>query len=139
MTCYLCTIYNYDYTFGDDEALLGPHYVPAVRVARVAVLARNGREAAARAYVRTVGRVRARKLRELNAPAGCLLAETRWRTLARGLGRTSNWLGDCFVYDNRVEAFYVRVERRPAALRAAARGHARRWRLLQALRRPSAN
>jgi hypothetical protein len=96
---YLCTIFNHDCTTDQQEAPLGSHYAPAVRVARVLVFARNGQEAAARAYVRTVGRVRARKMREFNAPACCLMMETCRRTLAGGLGRVSNWLVDCFVYE----------------------------------------
>jgi hypothetical protein len=136
---YTCTIFNHDYTFEEHESWLGPEHVPAVRVASVTVRARSRREAAARAYVRTVGRVRARKLRELNAPAVLVRAESRWRVLARGLGRVRNWLGDCFTYDNMVEVFLVRVQRRPGTPRAAARRQARRHRLLRALRSPSIN
>jgi hypothetical protein len=136
---YLCTVYNYNYTFGGDEALLGSHYVPAVRVARIAVLARNGREAAARGYVRTVGRVRARFLQSLNAPEICVLIESRWRRMAGAMRRTTNWLGDCFVFDNRVEAFYVQIERLSSTAGSGARRQTRRGRLLRALRSSSLN
>jgi hypothetical protein len=135
---YCCTVFCHD-TYEDHEGWLGPEYVPAVRIASVRVYARNGREAAARAYVRTVGGVRARKLRELNAPAFIIQAETSWRRLTRRLGRTSNWLGRCFVYDNMVEAFYVRVQRRSGTRSLTARRLARRRRLLRASRSPSPN
>ena len=138
MNLYTCTIYNDNYSAEDYEALLGPYFVPAVRVARISVLAQNGREAAARGYARTVGRVRARFLRDLNAPTVCILLETRWRGLARGLRRTTNWLGDCFFYDNRVEAFYIRAVRQSVTTSAESRRRSgRRRRLLMAV--PSAN
>jgi hypothetical protein len=131
---YTCTIFNHNYTFEEHEAWLGPEHVPAVRVASIIVRARSRREAAARAYVRTVGRVRARILRDLNAPAILVRFETRWRVLARGLGRVRNWLGDCFTYDNMVEAFFVRVQRRPDIQGLAGReALRRRRRLLRAL------
>ncbi len=88
---------------------------------------------------RTVGRVRARKLRELNAPACCLMTETRWRTLAGLLVRTSNWLGSVFAYDTLAENFYIRAEPRSAAPRSAVRLWRRLCRLLRASRSPSAN
>ena len=138
MNLYTCTIYNDNYSAEDYEAPIGPFFVPAVRVARISVLARNGREAAARGNVRTVGLVRARFLRNLNAPTACILLETRWRSLARGLGRTTNWLGDCYYCDNRVEAFYIRAVRQSATTPAKGRHRSgRRRRLLLAV--PSAN
>lgn len=136
---YDCTVFNHNYTSEDHEDWLGPEYVQAVRIASVIVHARNAHDAAARAYVRTVGRVRAGKLRKLNAPAVIIQFETSWRKVADCLGRAKNWMGNCFVYDNEFEAFYMRVERCSGTWPAPARRLARRRRLLLASRTPSPN
>jgi hypothetical protein len=140
LSYYVCTIYNQNYTFQAQEAWFRPGCTRAVRVAKAAVFARNRREAGAKAYVRTVGRVRARVLRELNAPTIMIEIETRWRALARGLCRARIWPGDClFAWDNSVEIFYVRVARVPAVPSAAARRRAFRRRLLRSVLSPSLN
>jgi hypothetical protein len=136
---YRCTLFHHNYTLGDEDDVLDLEYHPAVRIARVGVLARTARQAAARAYVRTVGRARARKLWEISAPMVIVLAEAHWRVMARWLDVTNNWLGRCFVHDNQVEAFYIRVELGTASPRAIAGRLARRRRLLWASRTPSPN
>jgi hypothetical protein len=67
---YLCTVFNHNYTVDGCQSWFRPGCTEAVRLAAAKVAVRNGREAAAKAYVRTVGRVRGRFLRELNAPTG---------------------------------------------------------------------
>jgi hypothetical protein len=135
-----CVIFNHDYTSQDQEAWFRPGCTRVVRVATATVFARCRRAAAARAYVRTVGKARARFLRDLNAPAIVIEIESRWRTLARGLQRAHIWPGDClFVWDNQVEAFYVRVVRLQSMPASAVRRQAFRRRLLRSLRSASLN
>ena len=139
MKRYRCTVFNSDSTFGEPEIALGPMHVPARRVGAIIVHGRSRREAAARAYVRLVGQRRARLLKELNAPAYCIAVESRWRVLARSLARTSNWLGDCFLYDNMAEAFYLRIARLVAAEPFEGYRRTRRLRRLKCLQFFSAN
>ena len=140
MHYFRCAIFNQDYTFEAQEAWFRPGCTRAVRVATATVGARSRREAAARAYVRTVGQARARFLRDLNAPAICIKIESCWRTMARGLRRAHIWPGDClFVWDNQVEAFYVRVVRLQSMPASAVRRQAFRRRLLRSLRSASLN
>ena len=113
---YICTIYNFDHTFAYPDFGQYPDFgterydVPATQAAITSVQARNEREAAAKAYVSTIGRVRARKLRELNAPQVCVDVETKHRTLAKGLKRAENCLGSVYLFHNLVEAYYIRAD-----------------------------
>jgi hypothetical protein len=113
---YVCTIYHFDHTFAYPDFGQYPDFgterydVPATQVALTPVCARNEREAAAKAYVSTIGRVRARKLRELNAPQGCIDVATKYRMLAKGLSRMENCLGSTLMLHNLVEAWYIRVD-----------------------------
>ncbi len=144
MNYYRCAVYNHNYTFGDDEPRLGLAFAALARVAVVSVRAGNLRAAAARAYVRTAGRLRARVLRRINAPSFLIELETDAGLLEQGLTPAAFWLGDCFVWDNAVEAWYITVEqcdayRRRLAVpryRLARRG---RRRARQALRASSRN
>jgi hypothetical protein len=135
-----CAVFNQDCTFERQESWFRPGCTRAVRIAGATVRARTRREAAARAYVRTIGQARARILRNLNAPALCIEIETRWRSLARCLRRAHIWPGDClFAWDNQVEIFYVRVVRLPFILASAVHRQSLRCRLLQSLQSPSLN
>jgi len=149
---YVCTIYHFDHTFAYPDFGQYPDFgterydVPATQVALTPVCARNEREAAAKAYVSTIGRVRARKLRELNAPQGCIDVATKHRVLAKGLKRVENWLGFVWCFHNHmVEAWYIRVDPMvpgPLAARANQRRRlsARRRNYLRLARRsPSVN
>ncbi len=99
---YLCTIYNRDFAFGGPNSVL---------VGTTTVGARNLREAAARAYVRCVGRKRAVVLRqELKAPRAVIAQETNVRAIAVSLRKTSTRMGDCYLLDNMVEAWDIHVE-----------------------------
>ena len=61
---YTCTIYNHDYTFGGDRGFLGSEPVFEAPLAHVVVSGASLREAAARAYVKCVGRQRANQMRQ---------------------------------------------------------------------------
>jgi hypothetical protein len=109
---YRCAIYNYDYTFTAPMPGMStsPH-VPASLVAIVTVSAPSPRQAAARAYVRRVGRRRARLFQEMfPGPKSLAERESNPRAVARELQRTANWIGDCWQLDNRAEAWFIRVE-----------------------------
>jgi hypothetical protein len=141
MYLYRCTIYNFDYTFGeyDDKGCM--FFVPAERVAIATTWARGELEAAAKSYCRTVGRERVRILRKLNAPEVIIKLNRDWRTMAACLSLTTIWLGDCYFIDNKVESFYIRVESNftvSPSLQWTNRLR-RRWRLLLALRPPKPN
>jgi hypothetical protein len=138
---YRCTIFYANFNTEDHVAA----------VLACSVRGRNAREAAARTYVRMVGRARAQKLLELNAPVvlirSVILTETCWRVVARAIGRARLWFGRCFVmedpfgayYEDPFGAYYIRVERQSAVPRSASRQRTRLRGLLRASRRPSTN
>lgn len=95
-----------------DESWLGSKYADSVRVASVTVIARRAREAAARAYVRVLGRQRMAVLVQLGAPAFIIRAERSVRRLARGLEKTADWAGPCYRLDNMVQQWHFHVRRR---------------------------
>ena len=65
---FLCTIHGHDYTAGGPRAWLNAEPVCVTVLPSVTVSGPNGREAAARAYVRCVGRERARRMSRQHAP-----------------------------------------------------------------------
>jgi hypothetical protein len=134
---FLCTIYSQDSTFGSAEADASAG--PATLVGTTAILAANPRQAAAKGYVRCVGRQRAWLLKEvLHAPKGIVRHELDWRALAPGLMRSETRFGDCYSFDNLVETWFIKVE--PARLPLPSRRLSRRRRhLLRSLQRPSPN
>jgi hypothetical protein len=108
---FTCAIWNHDYTFGGGTA--GPESGPSgmTLVGTARVKAGSPRAAAAKVYVRCVGRRRAQLLKDvLQAPPAVVQQETDWRAIAPGLMRSSNRLGDCYCFDNLVEAWYITVE-----------------------------
>jgi hypothetical protein len=137
---YFCTIFNHDYTFGTEQ---GP--ASATLVATTTVRADSPRAAAAKGYVRGVGSDRARLLQDvLHAPPTVVRQETDWRAIAPGLMRSPEQ-GNCYCFDNLVEAWYITVEPTPLSLsRRLPRPSRRRLlssrrRLLHSLRHPSPN
>jgi hypothetical protein len=118
---YRCAIYNYDYTFPTVDSasvppalpenwLHSPH-VPAALVGMVTVQASTPKQAAARAYVRRVGKRRARFLQgTVQAPKALIERESSPRAIARDLVQTTNWIGSCWRLDNLMEAWFIRVE-----------------------------
>jgi hypothetical protein len=124
---YTCTIYGHDYTFGGDKGFTGTEPVFDEPVARVVVSGRGLREAAARAYVKCVGRQRAEQMRrQRRAPGNVITQETSCQAIAASLRRTTGRLGECFEMDNFVQGWFIKVEpvlsnsrssRRPSHLR----------------------
>jgi hypothetical protein len=105
---YDSVIYNHCPTdLEDDENWLGELYLPVVEVARTIALASTKREAAARAWVRTVGRERARAMRELGAPVAVLEMNSDRGQIASELTNAELWIGECLKLDNGVESWFV--------------------------------
>jgi hypothetical protein len=108
---FFCAIWNHDYTFGEGTGGTQPALADVTLVGTARVRAGSARAAAAKGYVRCVGRGRARLLKDvLKAPPALVQQETDWRAIAPGLMRSSNRLGDCYCFDNLVEAWYITVE-----------------------------
>lgn len=129
---YTCAIWNHDCTFPGGTAR--PSCLTLVATTRVK--ANSSRAAAAKGYVRCVGRRRARLLQEvLHAPAALIRQETDWRAIATSLMRSPDRLGDCYCFDNLVEAWYITVQ--PA--RHAPSRRSLSSRLWHSLRHPSPN
>jgi hypothetical protein len=134
---FLCTIFSQDSAFGTGES--GPQGQPATLVGTTTIRAASPRLAAAKGYVRCVGRDRAWLLKEvLHAPAGVVRQEIDWKALAPGLMRSETQLGDCYCLDNLVDTWLIKVE--PARLASPSRRRSRRREhLFQSLQRPSPN
>ncbi len=108
---FFCAIWNHDYTLGDKTGGTQPGVADVTLVGTARVRAGSPRAAAAKGYVRCVGRGRARLLKDfLQASPTLIQQETDWRAIAPGLMRSSNRLGDCYCFDNLVEAWYITVE-----------------------------
>jgi hypothetical protein len=115
---YTCTIYSHDYTFGGGKGFTGTDPVFDEPLARVVVAGRSLREAAARAYVKCVGRQRAEQMREQqSAPAKVIALETSCKAIATSLRKTTRRIGECYEMDNFLAAWFIKVEPVPANLR----------------------
>jgi hypothetical protein len=108
---FFCTIWNRDCTVGEGMSGGQPGMADATLVGTTRVRAGSPRAAAAKGYVRCVGRGRARLLKDvLEAPPALIQQETDWRAIAPGLMRSSGRPGDCYCFDNLVETWYITVE-----------------------------
>jgi hypothetical protein len=108
---FFCTIWNRDGTFGEGMVGRQPGKADVTLVGTARVRAGSRRAAAAKGYVRCVGRGRARLLKDvLEAPPALIQQEIDWRAIAPGLMRSSGRLGDCYCFDNLVETWYITVE-----------------------------
>jgi hypothetical protein len=133
---YLCTIYNRDFTAGGPNSVL---------VGTATVKGRTLREAAARAYVRCVGRKRAQILPKGPKAPRVFAGETNVQAVAVSLRKKSSRFGDCYLLDNMVEDWHIHVE--PVAAPSASprpQPQLRRMRLPHSslfhfLQRPSSN
>ncbi len=109
---YDCVIYSHcPMDLENDENWLGEFYPPVVEVARSIALAHSQREAAARAWVRTVGSERARAMRNLGAPAAVIEMDSDRDRIASELTSAELWAGECLKLDNGVESWFVVTER----------------------------
>jgi hypothetical protein len=108
---YTCTIYSHDFTFGGVKGFTGTDPVFDEPFARVVVSGRSLREAAARAYVKCVGRQRADQMREQRrAPAKVVAQETSCKAIAASLRKTTRRIGECYEMDNLLQAWSIKVE-----------------------------
>lgn len=114
---YLCTIYRHDYTFGGTKGFTGTEPAYESPVARVRVSGSSLRHAAARAYVRAVGRRRAATLRrQARVPDPVIAQETSPRAIAASLRKTVRRNGEGFELDLFLVSWFIRVEAVPAPL-----------------------
>ncbi len=104
---YQCTIFTHSYTFGGGVGTEPSFDDP---MADVVVSGGTMREAAARAYVKCVGRDRARRLAG-RVPHN---QEASLRAIAASLRKVSRRIGEVFELDNAVEAWLIKVEPAPA-------------------------
>jgi hypothetical protein len=112
---YLCTIYNHAYTVGATHAFTGTDPSFDSPLARVVVSGPSLRQAAARAYVKCVGKKRAEQMRKrLEMPRGVIAQETNRRAIAASLRKTARRIGECYELDNFVEAWFIKVEPVPS-------------------------
>lgn len=104
---YECVVYSCPSHLDDGEEWLEEHHLPVVEIGRWIAIADSPRNAAARAWVRTVGRARVRKLHELNAPIAIIEHEGDPQQIASELATCDLWIGECFKLDNLAEAWYI--------------------------------
>jgi hypothetical protein len=108
---YLVTIYEVDEDQEEEEPWSEPSFSGAYILR---VLASSERHAAAKAFVKAVGRTWARKLTELKAPKPCVcsLVNTRW--LAGSLRKETRWSGDSWRLDHPpdtpVKTWYIELD-----------------------------
>lgn len=134
---YRCTIFTHAYTTTGTEAFSGTEPSFDEPMGDAVVRADGMRHAAARAWVRLVGRERARVLAgsgESNPDAAAQQANAR--AIAASLRKTCKRIGEVFELDNLVESWFIKVEpapSKPPRLRLSSS------RLLRLLRNPSPN
>jgi hypothetical protein len=137
-----CTIFNHDYTFGTPTGQVATTPVRVTQVGTVLVKGPAPRQAAAQAYVRCVGRQRARLLRQQRqAPRHIAAQEANLGQIAASLRKTKSRIGECYQFDNLVEAWLIMVEPMPSVpCPTPSRSlSSRRKRLLHLLQSPSPN
>lgn len=116
---YLCTIYSHPCTFASQNLFRGTEPGFDVPVARVVVTGSSLRQAAARAYVRCIGRQRALWLRQNpHAPHDVVADETSPRAIAPSLRKVARRIGECYEMDNFVDAWSIKVDPAPSRSRS---------------------
>lgn len=120
---YLCTIFTHSAltgtatreSGGSEPTVDGPF-------ASGIVAGATTRDAAARAYVRFVGRHRAQDMRRrAAAPERILSLETNPRAIAPSLRKVTTRRGECYQMDNLVDTWSIKVEPLPASVRISRR------------------
>lgn len=110
---FLCTIYTYAGSFTSTKPQAGLPCDPTTDspVASIVVSGSTLRQAAARAYVRCVGRERARKLQQAGtAPAAVIAQETSCKAIALSLRKVHRRFGECYEMDNLHDVWSIKVE-----------------------------
>ena len=112
---FLCTIYTHDFTTtGGDKGGVGTEPAFDSPLARLVVGGSSLREAAARAYVRAVGRKRARWMRQQPwSREEVASQETNRRAIAASLRKTNSRIGECYEMDHLVRCWLIKVEPAP--------------------------
>ena len=119
---FLCTIYAHDYTTTGGKGGVATEPAFDSPTARVVVKGSSSREAAARAYVRAVGRGRARWMRQQPwSREEVASQETSRRAIAASLRKTNRRIGECYELDHLVRSWLIKVELAPANLPASRR------------------
>jgi len=112
---FLCTIYTHDYTTGGDKGGVATEPAFDSPMAKLIVGGSNLREAAARAYVRAVGRKRARWMRQQPwSREEVASQETSRKAIAASLRKTNRRIGECYELDHLVRSWLIKVEPAPA-------------------------
>ena len=113
---YRCSLFPQSFV-ADRVAVVGSEPSWSQPVATVRVRAGSLRQAAARAYVRAVGRQRVAWLLQQGHPRPEIAAlEARPAAVAAGLRRTFSRRGETYVLENAQEAWFIKVEALPSAL-----------------------
>ncbi len=116
---FVCTIYSHEYTTTGDKGGVTTEPVFDHPMARVVVKGSSLREAAARAYVRAVGRQRAQWMRQQPwSREEVASQETSSRAIAASLRKTNRRIGECYELDHLVRSWLIKVEFAPANLPA---------------------
>jgi hypothetical protein len=111
---YLCTIRSNDGIFTTDHPAAPTSPSP---VASVVVSGSSPRQAAARAYVKTVGHQRASRLRQAKkTPAAVVALETSPKAIAASLRKVHRRFGECYEMDNYHDVWSIQVESVPMNL-----------------------
>jgi hypothetical protein len=115
---FLCTIYTHDYTpTGGDKGGVATEPAFDSPLAKLVVDGSSLREAAAGAYIRAVGRKRARWMREQPwSREEVASQETSQRAIAASLRKTNRRIGECYELDHLVRSWLIKVEPAPINL-----------------------
>lgn len=106
---YTCSIYSQAGLFATTSPKADPDGDSPV--VRVVVSGSSLREAAARAYVRCVGRQRAKWMRDHGkSPAAVVAQETNRRAIAASLRKVTRRFGECYEMDNLTAVWSIKVE-----------------------------
>src|SRR4051794_14958818 len=111
---YLCTIYTHEYTTTGAKGSGATEPSFDSPLDQVVVAGSSLREAAARAYVRAIGRKRAQWMRQQPwSREEVASQETNKRAIAASLRRTHRRIGECFELDHLALAWLIKVEPAP--------------------------
>ena len=114
---FFCTIYTHDLTTGGDKGGVATEPAFDSPLAKLVVGGSSLREAAARAYVRAVGRKRAKWMRRQPwAREEVASQETNRRAIAASLRKTNRRIGECYEMDHLVRSWLIKVELAPQNL-----------------------
>jgi len=111
---YDCSLFPQSFD-ADRVAIVGSEPSWSLPAATIRVRAGSLRQAAARAYVRAVGRRRVAMLLQQGHPRPEIAAlEASPRAVAAGLRRTFSRLGEIYVLENAQEAWFIKVQPLPS-------------------------